>query len=73
MPRTKWYIIITAEDGGQEMFGPWLDGEKAYEISEKCRKLSSRYTGDWSKSDFEVTVLNSQPWPGIRAFKELTE
>lgn len=67
-PRTKWYVVVTAEDGGTLMYGGWYDFEKASKVSDQLRDYSGHYGGPGPV--FEVDVLNSEPWPGIRAFKE---
>lgn len=67
MPATRYIVVITAEDGAEEAFGPY-GHEKADRIFHQCMEVSSRYGG--AGGDFGVSMIPVEHWPGIQAFKE---
>jgi hypothetical protein len=68
--RWRWIIVVTAEDGASEAFGPWSDIDKADKHADQLRRRSSRYAAHEhdAAADFSVQVLALKRWPGIREY-----
>lgn len=68
MKDVRWIIIVTAEDGGVEAFGPWRDYDKAAKHASQLRQRSGVYAARNPVGDYRVTLTSLDRWPGIREY-----
>jgi hypothetical protein len=68
MKNPRWIIVVTAEDGGTEAFGPWRDYDAAAKHADQLRSHSRAYTGNPTNADYRVDLNVLKRWPGIREY-----
>lgn len=67
MPRrakTRWVVIVEAEDGQQAVYGPWYDDQRADEVARGLRKRSARYAEGDNLASYDVSVCALETWRG---------